>query len=250
MEQIQVPRYALRSYSQVMDYRSALREKLADFCMAQLRKLKLVTSTFTHRFYLHEHFRFQARGFGKLCKILERAMLKRNPALIYALRPGDSKPLLSVDGDGVSLTVMTNSCDDTSLRRYLRFLEYTLRKKGIPMQVTGSVSSEGVLSVMVRPRVWWPATRAADEPYDAWVARVQRGFVSRGRSPDAIFAATGHWESVDVCHLSVAPADASHIAIMERIFVVLPEVMQVVQTLSRKFAYASSAFAVEPAASA
>lgn len=250
MEQIQVPRYALRLNSQVTDYRSALREKLADFCMAQLRKLKLVTSTFKHPFYLREHFRLQVAGFTKLCKILERAMLKRNPALIYALRPGDSKPLLSVGSDWVSLTVMTNSCDDISLRRYLRFLEYTLRKRGIPMQVMGSVSSNGVLSVKARPRVWWPTTKAEDEPYGAWVARVQRGFVSCGRSPDAIFAATGHWESVEVYSLSMTPTDANHIAVMERIFTVLPEVMQVVQTLSRKFAYASSAFAVEPAASA
>ena len=250
MEQIQVPRYALRSDYQITDYRSSLKEKLADFCTAQLRKLKLVTSTFNHRFYLREHFRFQVKGFGKLCKILERAMLKRNPALVYALRPGDDKPLLSVDGPWICLTVMTNSCDDVSLKRYIRFLEYTLRKQGVPMQLTGSVSSEGVLSVKARPAVWWPATRQAGETYDAWVARVRAAFVANGQNPDAIFSRMVNWEGIAFSNLELSTTDLNSVAVMERIFVVLPEIMQVVQTLSRKFAYASSAFAIEPAASA
>lgn len=257
MESIQVPFYATQGRYLASENDSLLRMKLRAFCSAQLRRLKMVTSTFTHVFELRGGERDRSRTMSKLSRVLLRSVIKQAPYLVHAM-PDGGQPILHNDRDVLALAGTTyDTSSFPALCRYVRMLTYYCRKYRIPLSVdvqTFSSSSPNTFVVRVEQSVHTPreSTLMTMQGYEEWVERLTTEAVAAGRDPDCLYANPNIWDTTESSEWELT---AHHMksrgnvpsyqqACHERIFLYLPQITQVILTLSRNFAYASSAFAI------
>lgn len=270
MENIQVPFYALEGNQVAAQNDAALLRKLSEFCLAQLQRLKMVTSTFRHEFNLRASQRERSKGATKLARVLTRSIVKQAPYLANVLTEVPGGAL--VDSNGTSLVITACVYDHRSgqvINRYVRMLTYHLRKASVPVLVhvdpcTSGEPEEftGIRTVRLRfdLSVWCPSPLSpisSQSALDSWLSEVKGALVASGKDPDGVYANSGLWRTYEpsAWHRESLMARTRggglpSLGVFERVFLHLPTAMHVIQTISRKFAYASNAFTIRAGESA
>lgn len=261
MENIQVPFYALDGNQVAAQNDAALLRKLSEFCLAQLQRLKMVTSTFSHEFQLRAGQRERSKGAAKLARVLTRNIVKQAPYLANALTAASGGALVDSETDSLSIEACIYDFESARvLSRYCRLLNYVFRKSKFPALVTTNYSeshaSEGLVIVSVRlymvascPQALSPLS--SEEAYAVWLAGARDAKTASGLHPDSVYADDTLWRTYDplTWHRDslaarTRSAGMPSLGVFERVFLHLPEIMRVIQTISRKFAYASNAFTI------
>lgn len=271
METIQVPQYALDGRQLLATLRSNITEKLSTFCRNHLQRIKYVTGSFSTTLDLRSSVSTRSRSLSRLAKILYRNAVKANPALSYALSVSSSG-VFSANNNGFSLTFhVYGEVMERSIPRYVRYLNYQLMKEGIPLLVRepsfiGKTSNTPAhVTVNVEMTVRYPSElhpRSSQESLEDWVRQQREALTTENKDPDGVFSATmadrWSWISLNglLAELSTMQSRPSghlgmyKLACPERIVLHAPKIVQVINTISRKFAYATNAFSVTAAGDA
>lgn len=261
MENIQVPFYALDGNQVAAQNDAELLRKLSEFCLAQLQRLKMVTSTFSHEFQLRAGQRERSKGASKLARVLTRNIVKQAPYLANVLTAASGGAL--VDAEGASLSIHACVYDYRSIQvlsRYCRLLNYHFRKAGVPALVFVDYEepdlSENTRTVTIRfemivscPLALSPLSSPA--ALEAWLTDARDALAADGKDPDGVYAQAHLWRTYEptAWHRESISARTRggglpSLGVFERVFLHLTEAMHVIQTISRKFAYASNAFTI------
>lgn len=259
MESIQVPYYALNGQQVANENVAMLRTKLSEFCLNQLRRLKLVTSTFGHNFDLRAGVRERAKDMAKLSRVLTRNLVKQSPYLANALTAG-GRPLIEVSGADLVMRGCTYGTEShRSLARYARSVNYLCRKHSVPAELVvaafvGDESTPASVSVGLCITVSYPteiSPLSTAQSYLDWVESNRAQLAEQGRDPDAVYSSSSLWRTAsphtwhsECFEGRLRGCGIPQLSIPERVFLHLPTALHVMHTISRKFAYASNAFTI------
>jgi hypothetical protein len=215
-----------------------------------------------------------------LATILEKETVKAAPYIKHAFVAAPDQDILSsyksreeacVKLSGVLLTSYEGRLHRV-IDRYVRFLGYLLRKNRLPMSVAFNLqateenrgayaATEGVqeyrLGVYLYPVGHYPsdATNAEQLSY-AEVDELRESLAQSGQDPDSVYTQWAHrqllWrmypskvystsENISEQYASLPPT----LLTPELVFTQIPNITKVIQSLSRKLTYVSSAFTFE-----
>lgn len=211
------------------------------------------------------------RDVTSLCTILLRRVLKSIPYVEHLTNYQTEKLIASRHGNMVVQGYVYSERAVLQMSRYLRYLNYILRKNKVPLwfSVIKSTSVDGLsmskITFQCELAAFYPLS-AADSvvtrvclPEDALAARFQtieeRAKEAFG-NPDAAYSHRGGdlsaWGIVPVHYACQAQYNALRsgrdtnysVVIPEMVFLMLPQILKFVENLTRKLVYGPSAFAV------
>lgn len=278
-----VPGYIHNIFGVALEARVRLDRHLSQVTLGLLKKLRLVTSSRSSLPTMREDYKSFGKAVSHLAAMVEREAVKSAPYLKHLCVLSPDVDIISanlnrrrdhafVQMSGVILATEESCGVRRSIFRYVRFLNYLLRKSHLPMHLDidfypvrerpeALKDLEEVEEYRMNLRLGLTGCYPTDSDsrrrlsYEDVKAR-QDALVQQGQNPDKVYSQNST-AGIVWCTIDYGVYSASNplldqnaelpISLMtpELVYPQVPAIAKVVQSLSRKLMYVSSAFTFE-----
>ena len=261
---IYIPRHVANPASAVQQAREDLLGKLRKFATAVLVRHRMVTKASEFVFDFRQSPAHLRNHVYRLASALHRSVVRTAPHLEHRVCTPRSQTVGY--SDTKIYTDILYEKDDTAtprvLQRYLRLMKYYLRKNGVPLvlELNTLPASPDIVGhekyhcariygrvAAVIPQEFEDIANRGISIQD-WVASVVE---STRCSPDSVYANDALWtvrqaqDLSNVSYTGIHPS-VSRLLIVERFFLIMPQLIKSIQSILRRTVYAPTAFTGAP----